>query len=86
MNLANLSAAVGRLRDAADVLNVAWAETQTHWSDGNSEKLEEKHLQPLRLELLAAYAAIDGLVDILTKAERDCGPRRSMEEGSTLCP
>jgi hypothetical protein len=84
MNLANLSAATGRLQDAVDVLNAAWTETQVHWNDGNSRKLDEKQLRPLGIEVVAAYAAIRGLADALAKAERECGPRQSMDESESL--
>lgn len=84
MNLANLTAASGRLRDAVDVLNNVWAETQVHWNDGNSRHLDENHMRPLGIEVVSAYAAIQGLADVLTKAERECGPRQSMEESDQL--
>jgi hypothetical protein len=84
MNLANLSAASGRLRDAVDVLNNVWTETQVHWNDGNSRRLDEKQMRPLGIEVLSAYAAIQGLADVLARAERECGPQKSMDDSDQM--
>lgn len=84
MILANLSAATGRLRDAVDVIQAAWAETRVHWNDGNSQKLDEKHMRPIGSDFVTASAAIQSLADVLARAERECGPRQNLDESDSL--
>ena len=83
MKLADLSAVTGRLRDAVEVLQALWSETQIHWNDGNSRKLDERHMRPLASEVVTAFAAIQSLADVLARAERECGSQRSMDESGT---
>lgn len=82
MKLADLSAVTGRLRDAVDVLQALWSETQVHWKDGNSRKLDEGHMRPLASEVVTAFAAIQSLADVLKQVERECGPHRSMDDSN----
>jgi len=65
---------ISQLRDAVDTLQAAWNLTRDEWRDANSRHLEENHLQPIAVEVAAAYSAIQRLADEFGQAERACGP------------
>ncbi len=74
MRIADLTTGASQLRDALETLQIAWGTTTESWHDSSSRNLEEQHLQPLAVEVAAAYPVILHLSSVLAQAERDCGP------------
>jgi len=74
MRIADVGTGMSRLRDAHDNLRRAWAEAAESWNDANSRNIEENHLHPLAMELVAAYPSMQKLADAFNQAERACGP------------
>lgn len=72
MQVGNLQAAAGRLKDALDQLQLAWQRTREEWRDENSRSLEEELLQPLAEEVKGALPAIDLMSQTLQRAVREC--------------
>lgn len=73
MKIADLSGGSGQLREAMEVLQRSWRETQEHWRDANSRRLEDDHLQPLARAVASTFPAIQHLAAALAEAERECG-------------
>ena len=61
-----------KLRYAAEKLLLRWEETQSQWNDAVSRDFEREHLAPLDPPLAAALRAIEGLSEILVRAEQEC--------------
>lgn len=74
MRIADLTTGASQLRDAQEVLQLAWQTTAEAWRDASSRNLEEQHLKPLAVEFAAAYPVILHLASVLAQAERECGP------------
>lgn len=74
MRIADLNTPLSQLRNAHEELRRSWAIVRQEWNDGNSQEMEENHLQPLNGKLLLAFQAIDQLKSVLDQAGRECGP------------
>ena len=62
----------GQLAKGMKELMAAWAETKSSWKDQNAERFEEKHVQPIEMDLRAALGALDVMSQLLTAIKRDC--------------
>jgi hypothetical protein len=74
MRSGELITSISQLRDSLGTLDAAWNRTREQWRDGKSRNLAENHLQPIAVEMMSAYSAIQRLAEVLSQAERACGP------------
>jgi hypothetical protein len=72
MRPGNLQAAAGRIQEALDELNLAWHETREVWNDQQAALFEEKVLQKIREELVAALPGVSQMSQTLGAAGREC--------------
>jgi len=75
----DLSSSIGRLREAAEVLERNWAETKEYWKDANAESFQEEHIQPFFLEINTAMSVMQQMADLTRQAQRECLPERQNE-------
>lgn len=54
-----------QLREAAELLEQAWARSESQWDDIVRQRFEEERLQELRKQLALAQGAIQQLADVL---------------------
>lgn len=59
-----------QLREAAEILERAWAHSETQWNDLVRQRFEEERLQELRKQLALTQSAIQQLTDVLSHAIR----------------
>jgi hypothetical protein len=72
MRPGNLQAAAGRIQEALDELNLAWHETREVWKDQQAALFEEKVLQKIREELVAAFPGVSQMAQTMGAASREC--------------
>lgn len=71
MNVGNLQAGSGRLQEALEQLQLAWASTGEVWKDANARSLDEQHLRTIAEEINVAIPAISHLAQVLQSARRE---------------
>ncbi len=71
MNAGNIQAAVGRLQEALDTLQIAWGQTADVWRDDNRRSFEEERLHNVAEEVVAAIPAISNLAQVIQVAQRE---------------
>lgn len=71
MNVGNLQSGSGRLQEALEELQFAWAAAAEVWNDANSRNFEEQHLRTIQEEVNAALPAVAHLVQVLQAARRE---------------
>ena len=62
------------LEMAMDSLQAAWSEATDDWTDQRSRDFEREYLAPLEPAFRRTLDSIHRLAQVLTRAERDCGP------------
>jgi hypothetical protein len=62
----------GQLSRAIKDLMARWTEVKSSWDDSNSERFEEKYLDPLEHHLQAAVSAMDSMGVLISQAHHDC--------------
>jgi hypothetical protein len=71
MNVGNLQAGSGRLQEALEQLQLAWAGAAEVWKDANARNLDEQHLRTIAEEINVAIPAISHLAQVLQSARRE---------------
>jgi len=71
MNVGNYQAGFGRLQEALEDLQRAWADTADVWKDANSRSFEQEQLQAIPEELSTALPAISHLAQVMQAARRE---------------
>lgn len=77
MNLGNLQSAAGRIQEALEDLQVAWAATREHWDDQPARDFEEQVLAVISQEVSTAFPALGQLTQSFQAAGRACSERSS---------
>jgi len=68
----DLNSGAAKIELAVEVLQRAWKDANTHWSDETSRKFQEEYLAPLEPKVKRAIDGIHRLTEILANAEREC--------------
>lgn len=71
MNPGNLQAGSGRLQEALEQLQLAWAGATEIWKDANARSFDEQHLRMIAEEISVAIPAISHLTQVLQSARRE---------------
>ena len=72
MRTCDLDTDAARLRDAAEELQIAWAEASDAWNDEVSRAFCERYLEPLGPALKGALDSITNMRQMVNQMERDC--------------
>ena len=68
----SLNTGSAKLSFALKTLHAKWHRAESEWSDKVRKDFETNYLTPVETELLATLNAINGLAQILAKAEQEC--------------
>jgi hypothetical protein len=62
----------GKIGSGMRDLMALWSNTQVHWNDVNSHRLEETILRPLEMDVRVATSAMDQMASLLSSIKREC--------------
>ena len=68
----SIAAGQGKLTRALKNLELNWRETQAHWNDDVSRRVEADHIQPLAADTRASIEAIGQMGQSLLTMKKDC--------------
>jgi hypothetical protein len=71
-----MSLTVGRAKlvQALKDLEMRWEKTRMQWDDAMSEDIGKMVVEPLEPRVRATVSAIEKMVEVLSRAKRECGP------------
>lgn len=71
-----MSLTVGRakLMQGLKELTVRWKNTRANWDDPMSDDIEKTVIEPLEPRVRATVSAIEKMIEVLSRAKRECGP------------
>jgi hypothetical protein len=71
-----MSLTVGRAKlvQALKDLEMRWNKTRMQWDDAMSEDIGKMVVEPLEPRVRATVSAIEKMVEVLSRAKRECGP------------
>lgn len=78
MKTCDLTSGVGRLKQATKMLREQWLLTREVWTDETARKFEEQYLQPLLPQMQLTLAAVNRFVEVMEKAEKECGDEETV--------
>ncbi len=68
----SMQTATAQLTKATKALMYQWNVTTEQWDDPVSNRIEEKHIQPLLDAVNSAVGAMESMGETVTKAHVDC--------------
>jgi hypothetical protein len=71
MHVGNLQSGSGRIQEALEQLQLAWAGAAEVWKDANARSFDEQHLRTIVDEINVAIPAISHLAQVLQAARRE---------------
>ncbi len=70
MATSSLADGAVQLREAQELLERVWAQSESGWRDVVRERFEEERLEPLRKQLAQVHQVIQQFGDVLNTARR----------------
>ncbi|MHC5001992.1 MAG: hypothetical protein ACYTJ0_02615 [Planctomycetota bacterium] len=69
----SLSSARTQLKGSFSDLKIKWDQTRETWDDPMSRAFEKEFIEPFERLSHSAIAAMDEMLEVLTRIQRDCG-------------
>jgi hypothetical protein len=76
MRVCDLNSGLGQLGQAYAKLKLRLAETREVWTDAAFEQFDKQRLNEIPNKLQRLTAAVNQLIEIVDRAERECGEPR----------
>lgn len=74
-----MNAQANQLHSAMRTLRVHWNETREEWNDAVSRDFEERHIEPLEVQVNSVLHAMEKLSRVIAKARAECSSRGESE-------
>ncbi len=70
-----MNAHANRLHSALKTLRVHWDETRETWNDAVSRDFEERHIDPVEVQVNSVLHAMENLAEVIGKLRSECASK-----------